>query len=49
MTIYLVSYILGPLLLSPFSERSGRNRPLLLANTLYIGASIGCALSPTLN
>lgn len=48
-TVYLLGYVVGPLLLSPLSEQYGRKQLLLFANVCFIGASIGCALSPTFN
>lgn len=45
-TVYLVGYIVGPLLLSPMSEEIGRRPILLLASALFFVSSIACALSP---
>jgi DHA1 family bicyclomycin/chloramphenicol resistance-like MFS transporter len=39
---------LGQLLYGPMSDRFGRRRPLIAGLVLFIAASVGCALAPTL-
>lgn len=46
-SIYLVGYVVGPLLFAPLSERFGRKPMILLSHALFTCATIGCALSPT--
>lgn len=45
VSIYLLGYVLGPLLLSSMSEIYGRLRIYHLSNVGYIAFTIGCALS----
>ncbi len=37
---------IGQLVMGPLSDVHGRRRPLLVSMTLYVAASLGCALSP---
>lgn len=48
VTACLVGLALGQLLAGPLSDRLGRRRPLLVGVTVYIVASVLCALSPTI-
>ncbi|MGH8891969.1 MAG: multidrug effflux MFS transporter [Actinomycetes bacterium] len=48
VTACLVGLALGQLLAGPLSDRRGRRRPLLVGVTVYIVASVLCALSPTI-
>ena len=45
ITIYLLGFSFGPLLLAPLSELYGRLPVYHICNLLYIGFIIGCALS----
>jgi MFS family permease len=47
LVVYLVGYVFGPLMLSPLSEFYGRKRTLIASELGFLGASIGCASSPT--
>ncbi|KAJ2919803.1 hypothetical protein MD484_g551, partial [Candolleomyces efflorescens] len=46
LSIFLISYALGPLLLSPLSEMYGRTWILHIGNFFNIAFNIGCAFSP---
>ncbi|RXW16880.1 hypothetical protein EST38_g8972 [Candolleomyces aberdarensis] len=46
LSIFLISYALGPLLLSPLSEMYGRTWILHISNIFNIAFNIGCAFSP---
>jgi len=46
-SIYLVGYVLGPLIFSPLSETFGRKIIMISTFTLYTAFSVGCALAPT--
>lgn len=48
VTIYLLGYAVGPLLLSPLSEIYGRHVVLVFANIFFSFWLIGCALAPNL-
>jgi MFS transporter, DHA1 family, multidrug resistance protein len=48
LSTYFVGFALGQIFYGPFLDRFGRKRPLYLGLTIYILASIGCALSPDL-
>lgn len=45
--MYLVGYIVGPLVFAPLSEHFGRRHILLLTSGLFTSMSIGCTLAPT--
>ena len=47
LTACVAGLALGQLLIGPLSDRLGRRTPLILAMTTYAGASILCALAPT--
>ncbi|KND87841.1 putative transporter [Tolypocladium ophioglossoides CBS 100239] len=49
VSIFLLGYAVGPLLLSPLSEIYGRNIVLVSANAWFCAWLIGCALSPSLD
>lgn len=46
-SIYLLGYVLGPLIFSPLSETYGRKIIMISTFTLYTAFSVGCALAPT--
>ncbi|KAJ5642431.1 Major facilitator superfamily domaingeneral substrate transporter [Penicillium lividum] len=45
VSIYLIGYTVGPLLLAPLSELYGRRVVLSVANWFFVAWQIGCALS----
>jgi DHA1 family bicyclomycin/chloramphenicol resistance-like MFS transporter len=45
---FLAGLALGQLVYGPASDRWGRRPPILIGAALYIAASIGCALAPTI-
>jgi multidrug resistance protein len=46
-SLYLVGYVLGPLVFSPLSETYGRKIVMISTFALYTGFTLGCALAPT--
>jgi MFS transporter, DHA1 family, multidrug resistance protein len=48
LTSYFVGISLGQLVYGPLLDRFGRRRPLLAGLVIYVVASAGCGLSPTL-
>ncbi|KAG2124939.1 major facilitator superfamily domain-containing protein [Suillus cothurnatus] len=46
LSIFLLSFAIGPLFAAPLSEVYGRVWVLHLANLLFLGFNLGCALSP---
>ncbi|KAF4121388.1 putative arabinose efflux permease, MFS family [Geosmithia morbida] len=48
VSIYLLGYSFGPLLLAPMSEIYGRRIVLSLSNWFFVIWQIGCALSPNI-
>jgi DHA1 family bicyclomycin/chloramphenicol resistance-like MFS transporter len=48
LSTYFSGFALGQLLYGPLLDRFGRKRPLYVGLTVYILASIGCALAPNL-
>ncbi|KAL4264563.1 MFS transporter superfamily protein [Pleurotus pulmonarius] len=46
LSIFLLAYALGPLVLAPLSEMYGRTWVLHIANILFLAFNIGCAFSP---
>jgi MFS transporter, DHA1 family, multidrug resistance protein len=48
MSVYFLGMALGQLFMGPLSDKVGRKRPLLFGCVLYALASLGCALSPSL-
>ncbi|UKZ61546.1 uncharacterized protein TrAtP1_002807 [Trichoderma atroviride] len=49
VSIFLLGYAIGPILLSPLSEIYGRNLILLTASAWFCFWLVGCALAPSLN
>ncbi|KAE8548214.1 hypothetical protein EYB25_010008 [Talaromyces marneffei] len=49
VTIYLLGYTFGPLVLAPLSEIYGRRIVLSCANWFFVVWQIGCALSPNIS
>jgi len=47
LTACLTGLALGQLLAGPCSDAIGRRRPLLIGLTLYVAASLGCAVAPS--
>ncbi len=47
LTACLAGLALGQLLAGPLSDLLGRRRPLVIGLALYVLASVGCALAPT--
>jgi DHA1 family bicyclomycin/chloramphenicol resistance-like MFS transporter len=47
LTAFIIGLALGQLLVGPISDAVGRRKPLLIGLTLYAGASVLCALSPS--
>jgi MFS transporter, DHA1 family, multidrug resistance protein len=48
LTAYLAAFASGQLLFGPLSDRYGRRRVMLAGFVIYVGASVGCALSGSL-
>lgn len=48
LAAYFVGIALGQLFYGPLADRFGRRVPLLLGVTLFTGASLACALAPSL-
>src|ERR1700759_2985866 len=49
LSSYFIGLAFGQLLYGPLMDRFGRKRPLYIGLAIYIAASIGCALSPSVN
>ena len=47
VTTCLIGLAVGQLVAGPLSDAVGRRRPLLLGLGVYLGASVGCALAPS--
>ncbi|KAF8800960.1 MFS general substrate transporter [Phlegmacium glaucopus] len=47
LSIFLLAFALGPLVLAPLSEMYGRTWVLHIGNLLTMGLSLGCAFAPT--
>ena len=48
LTVFLVGFAVSQVVYGPLSDRFGRRRVLLGALALYFAASVGCAVSPTI-
>lgn len=46
ISLYLVGYVVGPILCGPLSETYGRKVVLVTTFILYNASTLGCALSP---
>ncbi|KAJ5181891.1 MFS multidrug transporter [Penicillium cf. viridicatum] len=44
--VFLIGYVVGPLLFSPLSETIGRKPVLIWSFTVFVLATLGCALAP---
>ena len=49
VTIYILGFALGPLILAPMSEMYGRLMIYHVCNTIYISFTIGCAFSTNIS
>lgn len=49
LSIFLLSFAIGPLFLAPLSEMYGRAWMLHIGNVVYLLFNLGCALAPTVN
>lgn len=49
VSVYILGFAVGPLILSPASELYGRNILYNSTNILYCLCTVGCALAPNLN
>lgn len=49
ISLFLVGYVLGPLLYGPLSEQFGRRYPLLIGYCLFTIFMMACALAPSFN
>ncbi|EGO01812.1 hypothetical protein SERLA73DRAFT_177339 [Serpula lacrymans var. lacrymans S7.3] len=47
LSIFLLSFAIGPLFLAPLSEMYGRVWVLHIGNIVFLAFNLGCALSPT--
>ncbi|KAF9051365.1 multidrug resistance protein 4 [Panaeolus papilionaceus] len=47
LSVFLISFALGPLIMAPLSEMYGRTWILHIANIFTLAFSLGCAFSPT--
>ncbi|KAI1314097.1 major facilitator superfamily domain-containing protein [Xylaria venustula] len=47
VSVYILGWALGPLLLAPLSEVQGRLPLYTASNVLYVGFTVGCALAPS--
>jgi len=47
LSIFLISFALGPLVLAPLSEMYGRTWVLHISNLIFLAFNLGCAFSPT--
>src|SRR5204862_1676105 len=49
VSIFVLGFTLGPLILSPLSETYGRLMLYHICNVLFVIFTIGCAMSPNMN
>lgn len=45
LTIFMLAYAIGPLLLGPLSETIGRSPVLLASNVFFLSWTLGCGLA----
>ena len=45
VSVYVIGYAIGPLIVSPMSELYGRAIIYHVSNTVFLGCTVGCALS----
>lgn len=48
VSIYLLGYVVGPIIIAPLSEIYGRKHVLTAANVFFCVWQIGCALAPNI-
>lgn len=48
LTAFLIGLAAGQMIIGPISDRLGRRAPLLISIVLFLVASVGCALAPTI-
>ncbi|KAH0840060.1 major facilitator superfamily domain-containing protein [Lanmaoa asiatica] len=49
LSIFLLSFAIGPLFMSPLSEMYGRTWVMHISNLVFLCFNLGCALAPTTN
>lgn len=49
LTSYFIGISIGQLFYGPITDKFGRKKPLIFGLSVFLLASIGCALSPTIN
>ncbi|KAL8832074.1 MAG: hypothetical protein Q9191_000496 [Dirinaria sp. TL-2023a] len=49
VSIYLLGFAFGPLVIAPLSELHGRTPLYHVCNTIFAALTVGCAMAPTLN
>ena len=47
ISIFLIGYVLGPIVCGPLSENFGRKPVMLISFLLYMAFTLGCALAPS--
>lgn len=48
LTAYFIGISVGQLIYGPITDKYGRKKPLLVGLTIFLLASVGCALAPTI-
>jgi MFS transporter, DHA1 family, multidrug resistance protein len=48
LTAYFIAFGLAQLVYGPWTDQSGRRRPVFFGVTLFLAASVGCAFAPTI-
>jgi DHA1 family bicyclomycin/chloramphenicol resistance-like MFS transporter len=49
LSAYFVGLALGQIIYGPVSDRFGRKKPMLVGLGVYVAASLGCALAPSMD
>ena len=49
VSVYLLGFAVGPLVIAPLSELYGRTPLYHICNTAFAALTVGCAMGPTLN